>query len=78
MGLSNAVIVLSVCGCLVDNAHTTVCCDVGIVGNLEAVVLEVLVEVVEQWLVFPAQHVLALQLLDNLELGLLGVLVKCA
>jgi hypothetical protein len=78
VGFSNAVIVLSVCGRLMDNTHTTVCCDIGVVQHLEAVVLELIIEVIEQRLVFPAYHVLSLQLLNNLEFGLLGILVQCA
>ena len=61
-----------------DDADTAVCCDIGVIQHLEAEVLEFIVQVVKKRLVLPTQHILALQLLHNLELCLLGVLVQCA
>lgn len=72
----HVVIVLTEGGGLVDDTGTAVVGDVGSVEDLEGDVLVLVVEVVEGGLVLPAEHVLALDLLKHLELGLLGVLVE--
>ena len=72
----HVVIVLTEGGGLVDDTGTAVIGDIGSVEDLEGDVLVLLVEVVEGGLVLPAEHVLALVLLEHLELGLLGVLVE--
>lgn len=72
------VIVLSESGSLMDETNTTIGSNVRSVDDLESNLLEILVEVVEQGLVLPSQHVLARESLHNLEFSLLGVLVKRA
>ena len=71
----NVVVVLAESGGLVDDTGTILSGNVGRVQDLEGDVLVIFVEVLEWWLVLPAFHVLALDLLKNLELGLLYILV---
>jgi hypothetical protein len=54
VGECDAVIVLSVCGRLVDDTHTTIGCNIGVVQDLEAIVLELIVQIVKEGLVLPA------------------------
>src|SRR5690242_10616334 len=74
--LGDAVVVLTIGGRLVDNTHTAVGRDVCVVQDLEAEVLELVVQVVEQRLVLPTKQISALEFLYNLVLGLLGILVQ--
>lgn len=75
-GEGDAVIILTVRGGLVDDTHTAVCCDVCVVEDFKTKVLELFIQVVEERFVFESEQVPALQLLYNLELGLLRVLVE--
>ena len=76
VGNSNAMIVVTKGGGLVDDTGTGVRGDIGVSKNAEGTVLEALLEVGEDGLVALADKVLALERLELLELGLLGVLVE--
>jgi hypothetical protein len=72
------VIVLTESRGLVDNTHTILSGNVAIVHYAEAIILELLVVIVKERLILPSEHVGTLKAIDNLELGLLRVLIDGA